>query len=424
MTHNNTNLSNVFHLYTDGNSFPKAKKSGFGGYIESPDGEIIVEFTEQIKDSHYVHSFELLGIIRGLTLAKEKKIENLISHCDDKTTILKLKEIFQDNIFDIKPNAKPELYQEIVDLSKNFKNIKFEYVPRSQNKYADSLSRRYADLMEHNYVEHYKKSLQESEQIFSTNSNPKRKLYFSHPSLIKNSYKNNPYMVAPYRNKGTRTIIKGENKKPYEYIYIERIVVNEEHTTFRLFKYNNDKSIIDTFETSVSVSSSDPKMSLNKEMIAFNQLLHENLTFDKKSDNHIWIYSNFKKMNDFFEQRNKLTQNEFPLFKQIFKDFNSFNSVFFHTLPFEHNFSLEIRDKEIKKNKLTNNLQTIEEIMEQIKNSKLSRDQNKHFGILINVHLKEYQNLIQRELNSLEKNEIIQSTANELKKIGIQMKIK
>ena len=85
---------NTYHLYSDGNYFPRAKKSGFGGYIKDPSGDIIIEYTEQIKDVNNANSFEILGILRGLQLAKDHGITNIVSHCDDKNTASKLIEIF------------------------------------------------------------------------------------------------------------------------------------------------------------------------------------------------------------------------------------------------------------------------------------------------------------------------------------------
>ena len=102
----------TFHLYSDGNYFPRAKKSGFGGFILDPEGDIIIEYTEQIKQPEYVFNFELLGIIRGLQLAEDMGIQNLVSHCDEKTTVGRLKEIIETGTCsDIPLNAKPELFQ-------------------------------------------------------------------------------------------------------------------------------------------------------------------------------------------------------------------------------------------------------------------------------------------------------------------------
>ena len=160
----------VYHLYSDGNYFPRAKKSGFGGYIESPTGEIVVEYTEQIKDVNNAYSFEILGILRGLQLAKDHGITNIVSHCDDKNTASKLIEIFETKESTVDDTPKPELYQQVVDISKDFKKIKFEYIPRHLNKYADNLSRKYAVLMEENYLRQFSQDLDKSERFFENES--------------------------------------------------------------------------------------------------------------------------------------------------------------------------------------------------------------------------------------------------------------
>ena len=64
-------MTATFRLYSDGNYFPRAKRSGFGGYIKNQMDEIIAEFSEEIKDKQYIQNFELLGIIRGLQIAED-----------------------------------------------------------------------------------------------------------------------------------------------------------------------------------------------------------------------------------------------------------------------------------------------------------------------------------------------------------------
>jgi len=173
----------TYHLYSDGNYFPRAKKSGFGGYIESPNGEIIIEYSEQIKESKYYHNFEILGIIHGLKIAKSKGIKNIISHCDDKTTTKKLIEFFENNNSQLSLNLKPELFHEVLDLSKSFNSLNVQYIPREKNKYADSLSRRYSSLMENNFLKNQEIELKLSQKNLE-NGNKTNKEFFSLINLL------------------------------------------------------------------------------------------------------------------------------------------------------------------------------------------------------------------------------------------------
>ena len=399
----------TYHLYSDGNYFPRAKKSGFGGYIEDPLGQVVVEYTEQIKQTEYAHSFELLGIIRGLQIAKDRGIENIVSHCDDKNTASRLKEIFEENINKVTPQAKPELYDIIIEMAKSFKKIKFEYIPRSQNKYADSLSRRYANLIENNFLRHYEEELNSSERKFAQNGKAPKRVFFSHPSLIRNSNKNNPYLVAQNRNKKIRKISRAEEKKDYQYIYIENFTQGQENIC-RNFFYDQQYQLKKVEEAKFSLD--------NFSVESFCSNL---LTVLKKMDcEKVWIYSNQRKINTYFEQKNKIPNDQFVSFQNVFNGFNQFTDVFFHTLPFKHQFSPEIEIKETKKQTLDINIDSIEQIMEQLSHGILGKEQNKCFGNLIRYQLRDYKQHLERELNDVEKSDIIEKTTAHLTQLGVK----
>ena len=44
-------MATTYRLYSDGNYFPRARKSGFGGYIVNSYGEVVVEYSEQVKQT-------------------------------------------------------------------------------------------------------------------------------------------------------------------------------------------------------------------------------------------------------------------------------------------------------------------------------------------------------------------------------------
>lgn len=399
---------NTYHLYSDGNYFPRAKKSGFGGYIEDSSGEILIEYTEQIKQSEYTFNFELLGIIRGLQLAEDMGIEHLVSHCDEKTTVGRLKEIMAiGSCEEIPLNAKPELFQKIVDLSTKFKSISFEYVPRKQNKHSDSLSRRYASLMEKNFLIHYDNELDYSEKVFANTQKLTKKVFFAHPSMKRVEYKNNPFIVAPVRNKKIRKFAKQEQLDNYEYLYIETYVQHDV-VTFKAFHYDQEKNKTLLADTSFHNDENHLEKYCDFLSTTLNTISHDK----------IWINNNNKNVNDFFEQKEKIINVKLPMFKQIHSSLNNFSKVMFNNFPFEHSFSPEIAQKEQEKKSLTESIASVETLIEQVHSGSLGKDKNKAFGMLVRHHLRNYKNIMERDLNEIEKADIIKKTTNELLEKG------
>lgn len=397
----------TYHLYSDGSLFPRAKKSGFGGYIVDPLGQVIVEYSEQIKQAEYIHNFELLGIIRGLQIAKDKGIDNIISHCDDKDTAFKLKEIFESNIFKVTLAGKPELYKKIMDISQSFKSVKFEYIPRTQNKYADSLSRRYADLMEKNYETHYENELNQAEKKLESRGKLPKRMFFSHPKLIRNVCKNSPFLVAPIRNKKVRKLSRVQETKDYKFLYIESFMDEKSHI-FRKFIYNSKHELELTKETKVNIEK-DP-------FVSFCDFFADSLSNLKHE--RVWAYSNHRDANAYFEQKEKIPNDYSDSFHLIFDEMKNFKEIYFNHFPFKHQFSPEILLKEIKKEKINENLDNIEKLMEQLSVGILGKEQNKSFGNLIRYNLRTYQKTLERELEEHEKTAIIEKTTEDLTKLG------
>ena len=405
----------VYHLYSDGNYFPRAKKSGFGGYIESPTGEIVVEYTEQIKDVNNAYSFEILGILRGLQLAKDHGITNIVSHCDDKNTASKLIEIFETKESTVDDTPKPELYQQVVDISKDFKKIKFEYIPRHLNKYADNLSRKYAVLMEENYLRQFSQDLDKSERFFENEKNPEKRFFFSHPKMIRVPHKNNPFLIAQYRNKKVRKVSKEENKTEYNYIYTEFFKKDNE-MILRNYVYKKDESLNKVIENKYSENLSffEAYTSNIKEMLAFAK--------ENKIEN-IWFNSNHRPMNNIFEQKEKCVKNQFDDLLIIYKQMNDFKKVYFNNFPFDHKFSPEIQKIENSKKHLNEEIHTLDDLMEQLSQSKLVKDKKKCFGEIIRHQLRKYKNSLERELDEIEIRDLIKSTDEAIKNYQSKSKL-
>lgn len=400
----------IYHLYSDGNYFPRAKKSGFGGYISTPTGEIIVEYSEQIKEKKYSYSYELLGIIRGLQIAKENGIDNIISHCDDKTTSKKLKEFFELKNTVIPKNLKIELFNQVVELFKYFKNLKFEYIPREQNKYADALSRKYAYLLEENFIKQYNTELAFSQKKFEQGIKTNKRLFFSHSSIITNPHKNNPFLVAPIRNKKIRKISREQQRDSFDYLYFETFK-QKEKLIIKSFNYDNYGKIKDIQSYSFSLDEDLFKTFLNIFILTTNKLKNNGVK-------NLWISSNYREMNAYLEQKDKIPHNTFDTFSFVHQSLTGFNKVFFNNLPFEHKFTLDIAPTEKIKQRLDFNIETLDSLMEQLSNSELSKDKNKYFGAIIRHQLRGYKSKLERELNSIEINNIIEETIISLNSQG------
>ena len=396
----------VYNLYSDGNYFPRAKKSGFGGYIDSPSGETLVEYTEQIKDPKYAHSFELLGIIRGLQIAKSKNIEHIISHCDDKGTARKLKEVFDENIHNIPPSMKPELFDEIIELSKSFKSIKFEYIPRAKNKHADALSRRYSRMMEENFLKQYDLDLDFSQQKFESSTKTNKRIFFSHKSIVRNPHKINPYLVANVRNKRVRGMSKFEQEHTYDFLFTE-VFSQDEKMILRCFHYDKNRELKNTVEKTISMQDS--------QIESFCDFLSDNLKLirEQKGANKVWLYSNYRILNSFFEQKDKMPTDHWDSFLKVHNALNGFSKTFFHKMPFDHEYSLEIAPIEKVKERLDEEILNLDALIEQFSQSS-AMNKKKCLGAIISHQLKNYKTRLSRDLEEIEISEVIDATVASL----------
>lgn len=400
----------TYHLYSDGNYFPRAKKSGFGGYISSPEGEILVEYTEQIKEKDHAYSYELLGILRGLQIAQSKGIEHIVSHCDDKTTAKKLKEFFVDKIPTIPKNMKTELFNEVVELSKSFKTLKFEYIPRSENKYADALSRRYASLMEENFVKQYHSDLDFSQKKFEQEQKTNKRIFFSHSSIVRNPNKNNPFLVAPIRNKKVRRVSRDQQREDYEYLFFEAFN-KDDQMILRAFNYDKDSNVKSIKEKIFPVE--------EQHFDNFCSFMCETLTHLKSTGaKNVWISSNYRNINSYFEQKEKMPSEQWENFLAVHKSLNGFNKVFFNHFPFDHKFSSEIAPVEKVKAKLDNDIEDLDTLLEQLSQGGFVKDQSKCFGAIIRHQLRNFKQKLERELDDIEISELIEETVATLSAKG------
>lgn len=141
-------MKEMYKLYTDGSHFQFENIAGYGGYIEDSQGNVILEFSELIKDKNLFSHHEALGMKRGLELCLERGIKNIDCYSDDKSAMLtyniKDKET-RDYYF------KTPLSKEIRVLIEQFDTTEFTFIPRELNTKADFLSRKAILEIKHNY---------------------------------------------------------------------------------------------------------------------------------------------------------------------------------------------------------------------------------------------------------------------------------
>lgn len=322
----------TYKLFTDGNSFPRAKRSGFGGFIESPEGEIIMEFTEEVRLRKYSHNFEILGIIRGLKLALQHGVKNLISYCDDKNTTQRLIEIFEENIFEVSAAQKPELFHRVIEIAKSFDTISFVYIPREKNKKADNLSRRYARHMEDNWLRQYEHDLDTSEINLARNLQPKRRAFFAHPNIMRLVHKNNPFLVAQQRSKMARKVIRAEDKSTFYFLFVE-YYSHENGLKLRSSIFNPKQNRMFSIE-----HLTEHTLTETQSVDVFHNHLAQ--VFEHIKDNfpeiqRLWVNSNNYHMMSYTEQCEKIDTDNWNTFYLLHQKISYFEKVAFHHLPFQ-----------------------------------------------------------------------------------------
>tara|TARA_Y100000310_G_scaffold71946_1_gene67839 strand:+ start:8274 stop:8891 length:618 start_codon:yes stop_codon:yes gene_type:complete len=127
-------VGGVLHLFTDGGSRGNPGQSAIGVILEDPvRGEVIREHYERIGiETNNVAEYRAL--VEGLKMAKRFHPNRLICHLDSELIVKQLNGEYKVKM----PTLKP-LFDEINELSKNFEDIKFVHIPRSDNYRADAL---------------------------------------------------------------------------------------------------------------------------------------------------------------------------------------------------------------------------------------------------------------------------------------------
>lgn len=143
----NINPNDKYELFTDGSLKVEGERNiiGCSGWIRNQNGEPILEFVKNIDEKSVSSSydFEIFGLEMGLKIAQSLGIKKLNVYSDSsgemKTLTYMEQGFMTERMVDL-----AEIYLPIKNIIKDMK-IKFSYIPRDYNYYADNLSKVYTE---------------------------------------------------------------------------------------------------------------------------------------------------------------------------------------------------------------------------------------------------------------------------------------
>lgn len=123
----------TFSLNTDGGARGNPGPSAIGGVIKNQNGETIKEFKEFTGVSTN-NVAEYSALIKGLTIAHELGLESLNCFLDSELVVKQVKGEYR-----VKDENLKLLFDKVVGLKSNFREITFNHVKRKDNSRADKL---------------------------------------------------------------------------------------------------------------------------------------------------------------------------------------------------------------------------------------------------------------------------------------------
>lgn len=126
-------VGGTLHLFTDGGSRGNPGQAAIGCVLTDGDGNILKEYSERIGiQTNNVAEYEAL--IAGLKLARNFRPNRLLCHLDSELVVKQLSGEYRVKM----PSLQP-LVSEIEELKKDFSDVRFRHIPRSDNFRADGL---------------------------------------------------------------------------------------------------------------------------------------------------------------------------------------------------------------------------------------------------------------------------------------------
>lgn len=127
---------NMHSLYTDGSHANELNIAGIGGYVLDDSQKEVWKFSNPIYDDMVYH--ELKALQYALVRCLDSNIQDLMCYTDELNIVRELKRGNKKEQVD----RRSILFNNVVELLPEFKNIDFQYIPREQNKKANDLARK------------------------------------------------------------------------------------------------------------------------------------------------------------------------------------------------------------------------------------------------------------------------------------------
>lgn len=132
-----------YKIYSDGCHFKEFNAAGIGGYFLKDD-ETVFEFSEKIIEPKNFDIHERVAVIKALEKGIELGWNNEeIQYFSDDRALMEMLEkpriLLDANVESLEENR---LVAKLFGLRNQYTNIVFNYIPRSENKHADKLSRK------------------------------------------------------------------------------------------------------------------------------------------------------------------------------------------------------------------------------------------------------------------------------------------
>lgn len=127
-------------VYLDGASRGNPGPSGIGVVVGEEKGKVIAQFNEYIGEKTN-NVAEYMALIRGLKETKKYKPREIIFYLDSQLLVNQI-----NGLYRAKNKSLLNLLQEVRKLSRGFSQVKFQYIPREENKLADKLANQAINL--------------------------------------------------------------------------------------------------------------------------------------------------------------------------------------------------------------------------------------------------------------------------------------
>ena len=129
----------VLEIFTDGASRGNPGPSAIGALFRQKGGPDLCEYFETIgRATNNVAEYK--AVIAALENCKRWKVAKVSLFLDSELIVRQLKGIYQVKSLDLRP-----LYQQVVFLSRQFKDFQVTHIPRAMNAHADMLANKALD---------------------------------------------------------------------------------------------------------------------------------------------------------------------------------------------------------------------------------------------------------------------------------------